>query len=227
MFDIICGTGHRPQKLDGFGHKAQHMLVNLAEDWLADNKPDRVISGGALGWDTALALAALKCGIYLTVAVPFVGQESKWPSESQEIYRGILERANYVHVVVVSDGNDSYSYPSETEIEKSCKYVADQEADRFYIKMIDKLGGFVLSLGKELVSVEDVTPEHTKTPRRSEIKFEFKDKSGFTLISSIVNNMSPLKNPFYQYPTVFRNAYTPNGPISSPSEFNVKKAFNG
>lgn len=53
----------------------------------------------ALGWDQALADAAIKLGIPFEAAVPFEGQESKWPVDSQRYYRRLLTRAEEVHIV--------------------------------------------------------------------------------------------------------------------------------
>lgn len=98
---IICGTGHRPPKLGGYGDDVLKKLFNLAKDWLSKNTVDKVISGVALGWDTALALASIKLGIPLVSAVAFQGQESKWPKESQERFHKILKSSE---VVIVSEG---------------------------------------------------------------------------------------------------------------------------
>jgi len=48
----------------------------------------------ALGWDTALAEAALNNNIYLVVAIPFKGQECMWSKQSQDIYNNIISKAN-------------------------------------------------------------------------------------------------------------------------------------
>lgn len=100
---IIAGTGHRPDKLGGYGHKPLVHLVNLAEDWLEENKPEKVISGMALGWDYALACAAFNLDIPIIAAVPFKGQESRWPDESQRNYRALLKECEQV-VYVCEDG---------------------------------------------------------------------------------------------------------------------------
>lgn len=98
----LAGTGHRPQKLGGFSDATAGRLRDLALALLAREKPDRVISGMALGWDTALALAALDRGIPLVAAIPFEGQERKWPPEAQATFRDILSRA--AEVCIVSPG---------------------------------------------------------------------------------------------------------------------------
>jgi uncharacterized phage-like protein YoqJ len=99
--EIVAGTGHRPHKLGGYSSDVQKRLQNLAERWLSDNGPHKVISGVALGWDTALAKAAIALGIPLIAAVPFEGQESKWPKASQIVYRDLLEQAD--DIVFVSE----------------------------------------------------------------------------------------------------------------------------
>lgn len=99
---VLAGTGHRPDKLGGYGADVAKRLVDLARAALTKYHPDEVISGMALGWDTALALAAIELGIPLTAAVPFEGQERKWQPEQQDLFRAILARAT--NVVIVSAG---------------------------------------------------------------------------------------------------------------------------
>jgi hypothetical protein len=96
---ILAGTGHRPNKLGGYGPQAHDRRVALAVAALKRHAPARVISGMALGWDTALAIAAVRLEIPFVAAVPFEGQESAWPSLSQAEYRRLLDRAaEVVHV---------------------------------------------------------------------------------------------------------------------------------
>jgi hypothetical protein len=104
---VIAGSGHRPPRLGlGYDPESNRLLTGFATQALgafafAENVTD-VISGGAQGWDQALAHAAVNLGIPLTVAVPFEGQESKWPEQGKKRYRAILARAK--EVVVVSPG---------------------------------------------------------------------------------------------------------------------------
>jgi uncharacterized phage-like protein YoqJ len=88
---IICGTGHRPNKLGGY--HIYERLVDLAKAALVHYQTEHVISGMALGWDQALAQAATELGIPWTAAIPFAGQESRWPVESQQYYHSLLEQA--------------------------------------------------------------------------------------------------------------------------------------
>lgn len=96
---IVAGTGHRPDKLGGYAPHVTSEWVRLAEYILRLWRPDMVISGMALGWDTYLALGAIRVGIPLTAAIPFNGQESRWPAESQAVYNGILDKAEKIVVV--------------------------------------------------------------------------------------------------------------------------------
>lgn len=75
--------------------------------WLRELKPEHVISGMALGWDQAVAIAAIKLNIPLVAAVPFQGQDARWPTSSQQLYRQILARAH--HVNVISTGGYSHT----------------------------------------------------------------------------------------------------------------------
>lgn len=54
---IVAGTGHRPNKLGGYGDDVFERLVALARTYLWHMEPWHVISGMALGWDQALAQA--------------------------------------------------------------------------------------------------------------------------------------------------------------------------
>ena len=99
----FAGTGHRPPKLGGYGSEAVERLNKFAFEVLYDEKrhdPEiRIISGLALGWDQALAKAAIDLGIHLTVAIPFEGQERMWPAKSQNHYREMRAAATTEYVV--------------------------------------------------------------------------------------------------------------------------------
>lgn len=94
-------TGHRPDKLGGYTNTAHVKLVDLAYKFLNEDRPDEIISGMALGWDTAWAEAALYLNIPVIAAVPFHGQEKMWPKRSQLIYKKLL--SNCSDVVYVCD----------------------------------------------------------------------------------------------------------------------------
>ena len=97
-------TGHRPNKLGGY-HKSNPRKLNI-ERKLRDvltriktsaNKKGKqpiAISGMALGVDQWWAEAALYQGIPCHAYVPFKGQETKWPKESQTYYTELLTRCD-------------------------------------------------------------------------------------------------------------------------------------
>lgn len=99
---ILAATGHRPDKLGGYDEQ------NPLRTWvraqihaaLEDLKPEKAISGMALGVDSDFAEACVALGIPFIAAVPFQGQESRWPQASQERYKKLLARA--AEVVYVS-----------------------------------------------------------------------------------------------------------------------------
>jgi uncharacterized phage-like protein YoqJ len=101
---IIAITGHRPDKLgnewDGNGTISQKISDKLQE-LIEEHKPTLMISGMALGVDTIWAKLAIKNGIPLTAAVPFQGQESKWPNRAQVEY---LKLIYYAQVEVICQG---------------------------------------------------------------------------------------------------------------------------
>lgn len=106
---ILAGTGHRPERAGGHSKEAHGWLVSVARAALDREGPSKVISGMALGWDIALAEAALQAGVPLCAAVPFAGQEDIWNDEAKARYREVLARASEVKVVSAG-GFASYKY---------------------------------------------------------------------------------------------------------------------
>ena len=93
-------TGHRPQKVGGY------QTPNPTEQWvrsqlralligLKARHPDDLtaISGMAVGVDTIWAEEAVRLGIPFVAAVPFRGQERRWPGSSQQTHRRLIARA--------------------------------------------------------------------------------------------------------------------------------------
>lgn len=99
---ILAATGHRPDKLGGFTPAVRMQLLKVAMAHLELRRPAAVISGMALGWDQAWAMAAATLNIPFIAAVPFAGQEAVWPAGSQDTYRVLLGLAS--EVVTVSQG---------------------------------------------------------------------------------------------------------------------------
>lgn len=110
---ILSATGHRPDKLGGYGAATDERCVRLANDYLSQMIVERVISGMALGWDLAWAEAALGLGIPVRAAVPFPGQEAQWPNEEINRYHAILDRCE--DVTYVSGGFQPGAYQRRNE----------------------------------------------------------------------------------------------------------------
>jgi hypothetical protein len=155
---------------------------------------------------------------------PFVVEFLLTYNSNNKSHRDVLY--NYRELDMVKyDSHNKLRVATKEEIRETSRMVAISEADKFYYKMIDKLGGFITSLNRTLLAIRDLTPDYSKTPRHSELEFTFTSGYGFNIVNSIVINTSPLGNQFYQYPSTFRKAYTPVGLIKMPSEYSVKKAF--
>lgn len=99
---IICGAGHRPDKLGGYDDATLERAIHLAHAVLSENVT-KVISGMAMGWDTALAIAAHQKGIPFIAAVPFNGFESRWSLEQQNIFHNLLDLSEKTVIVCQGD----------------------------------------------------------------------------------------------------------------------------
>src|ERR1700685_2111371 len=95
-------TGHRPDKLGGYGEEQHKKLVFLAQIAIRNIKPDEIITGMALGWDQAVAEACILERIPFIAAIPCRGQENLWPDSAVKYYRELLLKA--AACVVVTDG---------------------------------------------------------------------------------------------------------------------------
>jgi len=116
---VIAGTGHRPQSLGGFIKELDYKLLSLALSELKTLKPTKVIAGGALGWDTALALATIELNIPLELHIPCLNYQSKWPLDSQVRYNKILEQAQKV-IYIGSTYNISLLHKRNISMVDSC-----------------------------------------------------------------------------------------------------------
>lgn len=99
---IIAGTGHRPNKLGkeyDYRGPITRYIVSELKRYFTIYKPTDVNSGLALGFDTMLAVLAIKLGIRLWAYIPLKGQELVWNKESQDLYHWILIRAHKIYVV--------------------------------------------------------------------------------------------------------------------------------
>jgi uncharacterized phage-like protein YoqJ len=99
---IVAGTGHRRIE-----HSVRQLVDAIRVEFLC-LAPSRVISGMALGWDMALAEAAVEEGVPFVAAVPFPEQTSLWPPDQQARHESLLSLA--AEVVVVAQCLSSAAY---------------------------------------------------------------------------------------------------------------------
>lgn len=125
-------SGHRPTNLGGYAKYEEYLpsLVALAKGCIerfgrnenedpntANQDADRtvtnasanvqVITGMALGWDTAVALAAIEMELPLIAALPCYGYEQSWPKrEDKDRYHFILSNCHTIWIGSVG----GYSY---------------------------------------------------------------------------------------------------------------------
>jgi hypothetical protein len=91
---ILGVTGHRPEKLGGYGFEAFAELIWVAAKEIRALQPSRLISGMALGWDLACVYAAYPLGIPITGVIPFDGHHMRWGKDQVGLYndaRGMCE----------------------------------------------------------------------------------------------------------------------------------------
>lgn len=111
MFEIIlAATGHRPNKLGNeyeyVGPYSDYLRREIV-DLIKELKPTRCISGMALGVDTLFCQTALDLEIPVIAAIPFAGQEGKWPNKSQRLYRTLLSNKLVTTHIVCEGGYNS------------------------------------------------------------------------------------------------------------------------
>lgn len=100
-------TGHRPNKLNNEYSLDGVVSIQLFEQLQAiidKHSPTHLISGMALGADMIWAILAIKNNLNLIAAIPFIGQESKWPQTSVDLYNEILAYPKCVKKIVCEGG---------------------------------------------------------------------------------------------------------------------------
>ena len=98
---IIAATGSRPNKIGGYAipNPIYSQICKATEKIFLELKPEKVISGMALGYDQYFANTAWKLHIPFIAAVPMDGQERIWSEIDQKRYRKLISRADEVYVV--------------------------------------------------------------------------------------------------------------------------------
>lgn len=89
---VLCGSGHR---LSGQYHgRTKRELRMFARQVLRRHNPSLVIAGGALGWDQALAWAALDLELKLRLVLPFRGMENRWEPDMRAEFHRMVDKAD-------------------------------------------------------------------------------------------------------------------------------------
>ena len=115
---ILGFTGHRAIT----NYNSTYLAI---EHYLKELNPNHTISGMAIGSDQLFAVICIRLGISFIAAVPFVGQESKWPLHVQKQYFKILDKAK--EIITVSDGtysNEKFHIRNEYIVNNSDKILA-------------------------------------------------------------------------------------------------------
>jgi uncharacterized phage-like protein YoqJ len=114
---VVAGTGHR--KLGGsyeLDTPVARSVREVTRAFLVEREVDHVITGMALGFDTILALTAIELKLSVLAAIPFEGQESRWPEESQRRYREILANPLISKWVTAQGGYNNHKLQVRNEL---------------------------------------------------------------------------------------------------------------
>lgn len=91
--NIVGVTGHRT-----LVHDVSIIAAKFLES-VENLKATHVITGMAVGYDQLVAEVCLEFNIPFIAAVPFAGQEKRWPKHVQERYSELLAKAHIVQIV--------------------------------------------------------------------------------------------------------------------------------
>lgn len=157
---IVAFTGHRPDKLGGYNvpNPTYTHVCQQIEKALKELKPDKVISGMALGVDQWAAYISYKLGIPFVAAIPFEGQESAWPQQSQKTYRSLVKLAS--EQVIVSPGK----YSGE-KMQIRNEWMVNQCDKLIGVYNGDAAGGtancikYAISMGKDIYYIDPTLPK--------------------------------------------------------------------
>lgn len=91
---------------DYYDDKGLGRLADLAVAAIDRYQPDKIISGMARGWETGVALAALRTSVPLIAIILFKGLERLWSPKQQTIFYETLAKAH--EVIILSKEPASY-----------------------------------------------------------------------------------------------------------------------
>ena len=97
---IIMVTGHRPTKLGGYNLNTaknvaiKNAVIKILTQIKSEHNDVQVVTGMALGFDQIVAICCNELSIPFIAQIPFPGQESRWPDQSQKEYLELLKTAS-------------------------------------------------------------------------------------------------------------------------------------
>lgn len=161
---ILSCSGYRPNKLPDAktGYKIPNPtyihVCQQIEKILLELKPEKCLSGMALGSDQYFASVCIKLKIPFVGCIPFQGQEDFWPEESKKTYKLLLKKAS--EVIIVSPGE---YIPTKLQIRN--EYLVDN-CDKLIavINPLETSGGtfnclqYAKSVNKEIIYIDPRLP---------------------------------------------------------------------
>lgn len=100
---IMTGIAHTPTRLHERTYLPSNELVYLASKALREYNATSLITSLSLGWDQALAKAALELKIPFSVAIPYPGRDQVLKRDAQVLYYDLL-----AHATDVTQISDAY-----------------------------------------------------------------------------------------------------------------------
>jgi uncharacterized phage-like protein YoqJ len=119
-------TGHRPNKLAGYGEAAEIELINFAEQKIKPLEPSEVYIGMALGWDQACAWACHRLKIPFYACCPFQGFDKFWRQRQRDRLAILLKKAK--QVIYVCDPPSEFENVSR-QMERRNLYMMENGVD--------------------------------------------------------------------------------------------------
>jgi len=115
--DILMVTGNRQLKDPA---KIRHEL----EELINRRKPDIAISGMATGADQIFAEICIEKGIPVHAYIPFLGQETRWPTRVQKRYADILRRCEKKIIVCDHSSKEAFHIRNAAMVAASTRAIA-------------------------------------------------------------------------------------------------------
>ena len=122
-----CFTGHRPEKLGISEARAKVLLKSAIQQAISDGYVT-FISGMARGidlWAAEIVIEERKNrNIHLVCASPFSGFENRWSEHEQNVYRSIIEQADFVKFVSQHYHSACFQVRNEWMVDRVSRVIA-------------------------------------------------------------------------------------------------------